>query len=1606
MRKYMESGFRKKGRINLLIILLILAANQLYAQPKANFSATPLSGCAPLVVNFTDQSTGSPTTWKWDLGNGVTSTIQNPSTTYFTPGVYTVKLVVVNAGGKDSLIKTNYINILNPPQVAFSTVSPVTGCFPLRVQFLDNSTVTSGTITKWDWDFGDGTSSSVQNPYKIYTNAGNFNVALTVTSSNGCSNLLVKPGLIKPTQGVKADFSSSNPVNCKPPESITFTNLSSGPGTLSYKWDFGDGGNSTAQNPTHTYTTANLFTVQLIVNSDQGCVDTITKNNALSVGAYQSNFTYKDSICLGDTLKIQNTSLPDPPSSTWDFGDGTSSFNKNPIKIYAATGTYAIKLINNYGACLDSAIKNVTIVNAPVPSFSATQTGACLAPFTTTFQDATPGAVQWFWDFGDGTTSTQQNPTHTYNALGQYTVALTVTTNAGCKGTTTKSNYIKIARPVISVPGLPAGGCVPFTITPIPSVTTAGVVNSWLWDFGDGTTSNLQNPNHTYSTAGTYTVKLFISTNTGCTDSVVFVNGVKTGTKPTPAFSASPLSVCAGAPVAFTDISTGNPDQWLWDFGDKIISTQKTPTHSYDTSGTFTVKLTVFNNGCADSTKKINYITVLPPIGRFGVKYDCVSGSSVTFSDSSTGASTWLWDFGDGTTFNGQVPPTHNYVTSGTHTVKLTVTNGACSYPVTKTITTGKETLDLTIDQSAKCKNTPFVFTPSVTNAANITTYNWSFSDGFSTNGTTASHGFANTGSQWVKLIVTYQNGCKDSTAQKTIQSYGPKAAYSFAPTLQCTNQDVVFTNSSTTDGTNPITSAFWSFGDGNSANNINASFPYQYSQSGSFYTKLKVTDQFGCSDSISNPATVNIIKTQIDFNSPDTLTCPGGIVRFNNLSIGNSLTYTWDFGDGTTSTAVNPTHTYSTPGKYKIALIGTESIGCIDSTVKSNYITVDLPKANFSLSDSFTICPPLQVQFTNTSAFYKSVAWNFGDGNSSTSNNPKYSYSIPGVYTVTLIVTSPGGCIDSLQKTITVLSNTKGVLTYSPLNGCYPQTIDFKISSTNPVKYYWDYGDGSTFFTADSIQHYQYSYPGYYIPKVTMQDDQGCLTPVFGTDTIKIYGAKADFGLDKQLLCDAGTVQFRDSTFTSDPVGSVSWDFGDGSPADNNRNPSHIYSSPGFYSVSLTVNTTNGCTNTITKTGLIKVVKSPQINISGPTNYCTPARVQLNGTAAPDTSAISWQWDINGSTINNQNTGIIDYPNAGTYPVTLTATNSSGCSISVGTFITVNQTPTIDAGNDTTICLGNNFTLQPSGGASYVWSPANYLSCTNCANPVSTPSDNIKYYVTGASPEGCTNKDSLTVRVKKPFSIFATGDTAVCIGQSVQLNVSGAENYNWSPATGLSNPSIKNPLANPATSTNYQVIGYDSSFCFYDTAYVQVDVYNYPTIDIGKDTTIMGGNTIQFNPVTSNDIVSWSWSANPPGTLNCYTCPQPIAKPVVNSVYTVEVKNSIGCATTDEITVTVLCSDGKIYLPNAFTPNNDGRNDWFYVIGNGVQTIKTFQIFDRWGKVIFDKRNIPANSKVDGWNGQVNGIDLPTGVYPYVVEVICGDGALFKLNGSVTLIR
>jgi gliding motility-associated-like protein len=1571
--------------------------NQGFAQlPVPDFSADRTTGCSPLIVNFTDLSANA-TSWEWNLGNGVISTQKNPSTVYSQPGNYTVTLTATNANGSTTLTRVDYIVVSLQPQIEFNA-DKTTGCFPLKVQFTETSTYGTPSAQSFLWNFGDGTTSTAQNPFHTYTTAGTYFVSLTIINESGCSKTLVKPAFITVTPGITSGFSFSTPVNCKPPETISFANSTTGAGTLSFEWDFGDGNSSTAVNPSNNYSALGPFNVRLITTSTNGCADTLTK--VLTLNNYQPVIGAPALGCVNRFITFQNQSIPLPVSSAWSFGDGTTSTQTNPLKRYSTTGTFTVKLVNQYPTCKDSAIQTITINPNPVADFRSLDTISCKAPHTVSFSDLSTNAVSWAWDFGDGNSSTLQNPVHTYNSLGNFTVRLIVTNSFGCTDTIRKNAYIKIQKPIFNPVIQPSEGCRLLNVGFVANSTSIDSITNWFWDFGDGNSSALRNTSHIYD-SGTYTIKLRIQTTQGCIDSIVLPNRVRAGTKPTALFSATPQSVCAFSSVQFNDLSTGNPDQWLWDFGDGTTSTLQNPVHVYNDTGQFTIQLQVFNNRCPDVSTQIQFVKVLPPIARFNYQTNCnISNLQFSFFDRSVVATSWNWNFGDGNSSTLQ-NPIHNYTTPGNYRVTLSVTNGSCTHQTLRDISVIDETPDFSASAIKVCKRQPVQFNRIVSNPANIVSYNWNFGDGATSTVQSPIHAYANPGTYNVRLITTDLNGCRDTVLKTAfIRVNGPTASFTANAVRLCAGSPLQLNNTSSTDGVNPINNVIWDMGNGIRISNPSNPFNYVYSAGGRYSIRLIVRDTTGCADSILRTNIITIQNPKARFKV-DTPSCPGAPLNFTNQSFdATAPSYVWFFGDGSSSSLVNPTHAYAAPGVYTVKLLLTEAFGCKDSAVVN--VNIRRPKAAFKINDSISICKPFEAKFTDTSIFANSYLWNFGDGQSSILKNPRHYYSVVGNYNVKLVVTSPGGCKDSVFKTIRIGTDT-GTLNYTPLRSCAPFSVNLQTRTDVPLNYTWDLGDGNIITTTDSNLTHIYE-AGFYVPKVIIKDGSGCAAIITGIDTIKALGSRPNFGADTALFCDRGTVQFSDSTITPDVITSYLWNFGDGTTS-TAVNPIHSYNTTGLYTVSLTIRTQTGCVNTKTKIGFVKIVPSPQISITGNTSYCMPANFVLQGNwLNPDTSVLKWQWNIDGQIFNTQNPPSINRSTAGNVSAQLIATNGTGCKDTANQTVVVHPLPNLFAGNDTTICLGSFASLKATGASSYTWTPATNLSCTNCFNPQSRAADAIQYVVTGTSTVGCENRDSVIVRVKKPFRISVSKGDTLCVGESLQLNASGAENYSWSPTTGLNNSSIPNPIARPQATTLYQVVGFDSLNCFRDSLNIPVVVYPYPSITAKKDTVIRAGSSIILNPQLSSDVTNILWS--PPDFLSCTTCASPTASPLKTTSYRIVANNRGGCISLFDIKVIVVCNKDNVFIPNAFTPNGDGNNDRFYVNGLGLQSVKSLRIYNRWGNKVFESTYTNSNTAASSWDGTYNGQPQPAGVYTYAVEVICGEGIIIPISGTFILIR
>jgi gliding motility-associated-like protein len=1594
----------------LLLAVFILFKTAAFAQLRADFSANTTSGCPSLQVTFKDNSTGNPTSWHWDLGNQTFSDLKNPSTIYSESGSYTVKLTVKNSNGTATTTKTDFI-VVNAIPVAKFGSSYKGSCFPLNVQFIDSSLAGSGAITQWKWDFGDGTLSEEQNPRHTYTHAGSFPVVLTVTNSNNCRSApTLKTAYINIQDGVKADFSYESPKGCTAPASVNFTNKSVGTGVINYKWDFGDGNTSNGQNPVNNYRKAGSYTVKLIASNNSGCSDTMVKPNAVNIGFVKPDFTTPDPVCAGTGVQLKNTSSPSTfVSSSWDFGDGTFSDSANPVKNFATPGTYDVKLVTNFGSCQASVVKSVTVSSPPEVSFTAKNNTGCRAPLNVSFKNTTPGAFSYLWNFGDNTTSALQNPFHTYKKAGEYEVSLTVKNASKCYSTLRQPGLVKITPPKIaSIKNLPLKGCIPSTATPVAVITNSTEGIKYLWDFGDGATSTDSTPSHTYTTPGNYNIKLTITTPAGCIDTLTVVKGAQVGTKPNSDFSADPLDVCANTPVNFKDLSSGSTANiWNWKFGDHGTSSEQNPLHIYSNAGKFSVTLIVSNFGCSDTLKKPDYINVRPPIAKFDTAFSCGEPLTRNFIDKSTGAKTWQWDFGDGSVSQDK-KVTHTYAAPGIYSVTLKVTNKECEHTIKKDVVVIDEHGSLESSITEGCVNTNVNFKVANINEANIRYYGWlgdSLAQPVVTTTNFNTYVYKTSGVRRAAVAMLDKLKCVDTLYTATpISIYGPKAGFGSSNPETCVGNTVNFIDSSVTDGSHPIVGWTWDFGEGAAESYSTPPFSHNYSAPNNYNVTLIVKDTYGCSDTITKPSLISVTKPVARFIPSDSSLCPQSPITFNNYSDAIGATYEWKFGDGSISTDTTPVHSYTAPGIYIVTLRVVDKNRCSDST--SDTIKVSISTAGFSLSDSFSTCPPLVVNATNHSTNFSSFNWDFGDGGNSQLMNPSHTYTYPGIYTIKLLINSNGGCKDSLSKEV-VIEGPTAAFNPSPKEACNKQTVNFALQSANTVSYLWDYNDGTTVLTDQSATSHTYTSPGTYVVKIRLRDANGCEAPMAEVDTITIDGIETNFNSPGKLLCDSGYITFEDSTVSNAIVNSWLWNFGDGASS-SDQFPNHNFTDTGLYTITLVSKTEFGCADTAVRQDYIKVVSSPVVRITGDTAACEPAKMKFAGEfVKTDTSAVRWKWAFgNGKTSNVQNPGVQTYATAGTYRVTLKATNSSGCYDSVVQKTVIHPKPPVNAGADTAICKSNSITLHASGANGYTWTSDPSLSCTDCAAPTAKPDQTITYHLSGTSTFGCTNEDSITVTVQQPFKIDLNKNDTVCLGESIVLKATGADSYEWTPSTWLDNVKTGTPKSTPASSITYKVVGKDRLGCFKDEASVKLKVYPRPDIEItnGESVIVPAGGNVKLLTKGSADIIKWKWY--PPKWLNCDSCSEAVATGNDKITYQVTGTNIGHCEARDEVTVNVICNNANIYVPNTFSPNHDGSNDVFYPRGTGLYTIKSFKIFNRWGQVVFSKGAVNANDPQSGWDGTLNGALLQPDVYVYTLEVICSNNVTLPIKGNVTLIR
>lgn len=1401
-------------------VLLFFCAIPLHLFAQADFTASVSSGCSPLVVTFNAVAPGA-TSYTWDFGNGNFSSLADPGATFLNGGQYTVTLTVVyGSGGTETVTKPAFINVFSPPQPDFSA-NIFNICSGEPIAFTDLSQPGSGPITSWQWDFGDGTFSSLQNPVHNFQFPGTFAVTLVTTDANGCSTTEIKNGYIVVNQTPNADFSANNALGCTAPLVVNFLSVNNPPGVV-HSWDFGvPGGTSASINPTFTYNNNGAYTVSHIVSDAIGCSDTSVITNYINVG--QSTVAIQASqnvICPGQTV-VFNCGAGPSAITNWNFGVGGATGSGCATSFtYTTPGTYVVTAnITQLNGCVLNASTTIFVSTPPVVNFTTMDTLLCNPAFEVAFSNSTTGAVAYQWSFGDGGSSTAANPTHTYpvlpvfTATGQpyyYDVTLVATNSAGCSTTLTQPDYIVTGQTVADFIAIPENGCAPLNVAFLDVSLSPSPIIDWEWDFGNGNSvSGVQSPFETYTDTGSWDVQLIVTTLHGCKDTLLLPDFIQAGDTPVADFLIDTLT-CASDPVQLTNLSQG-ADSYFWDFDDGTSGAGFEPNHAFQDTGLLDIMLIAFDRGCPDTMIQTAAIFVQAPFADFFAlpSIICDLPADVSILDFTLGADHYEWDFGDNSPLDTTASPMHTYTQEGGFVISLFVSNDetGCVDSMELLVQIQLVEADFVVDTIFGCRPLTVQFTDS---SYNPLQWRWDFGDGsppvFAANPT---HTYADTGRFAVRLQVSNSLSCTDDTlVSPLISVYQPQPDFTVPDRTGCAPFTVDFDN--LTASLAPVVTWQWNLGiPGTTSSLFEPTFTYG---PGVYAVSLTATDSIGCVNSISKPNYIQVTEPVADFFANYPINCPNNQLLFTSTSLGFGLSYAWDFGDGTTSIAQNPAKTYPNAGVYTVSLTVTDVLGCTSTLTRTAYITIATPQITLLADTTSSDCPPLLVNFTGVAVSphnFTSWQWTFGDGGTSILQNPSHIYGAPGIYDLDISGADSSGCAASFSSPgLISVGGPTGSFTFGPQAACPGVPIQFTATGTNVAIYQWDVGGG--FLPIGQQITHIYQTPGLYNPALIIEDSAGCQVVVPGTNTLEIYQPPiVNFNNNPALLCDSGLVSFTDLSLASasSSLATWEWDFGDLSGTSLQQNPTHVYDNPGTYNVQLIVSSSQGCADTLLEVAAVEVVASPTVLIgASDTSGCAPFLVQFTDLSPASNSAIAnWQWDFSGAGSTLQNPLQV-FPTANTYPVTLTLTDIYGCTGRDSTTINVFPVPQADfTGDDLSGCAPHpvQFTPLTPNAVDWRWDFGDNSPPVFAEDPLHIYTADGTYDVKLRvwDVNGCT--DSLTriayVVLDHPNANFAVSDTIICPGETLTFTdlsqgIVPLSTWLWDFGNGLGTSTVQNP--------------------------------------------------------------------------------------------------------------------------------------------------------------------------------------------------------------------
>lgn len=1878
----------------IALLVLLLVNSGLAAQ--ITFSSNETVGCAPMpvVISLDTPDPSTVTTFQWTITYPDGSTTNSGSAQYFDilsqPGDYDVSLTI---NGTDQQIVEDFITVYAQPAANISA-DITAGCYPLCVNFTDETTTDGGDIIEWSWDFGNGIISDEQNPTYCYQNAGQFTPILSVEDEFGCFNSIAVPAMVIVSGDFPvAAFTPSTFNDCNPPAIIDFENNSTG-GDLICIWEFDDGLTQTTMgiaDVSHTFNEIGVFNVCLTVENEIGCETELCQTIDI-IQAPTPSFTFSESIsCAGGTIDFVDTSSPVPTSWSWDFnGDGVEDATGPEVNYaYTTEGIYNPVLTavysNNCAGQTDGTAQ-IEILAPLTAAFSADDSTACQVPFTVNFTNESVGQsitdYEWFIDgVSVGTTT---DVSYTFTDFGSYTVELTVNTANGCTETLSLQDFIIVESPTISFVN-PDVICTDEEVD-IQNVQIESVdlVIDIEWDFdGDGVIDAVgENPVYVYTEPGEYTIQVFLTTQNGCTSIIDASQTILVQPNVVSDFMSDVTMSCAGEPVEFcTDMLESTA--YSWNFGDNtgwftLSYPDSCVIHDYQDTGFFDVTLSVYNQACNALLELEDYIYISGPVALFSFEQDCADLNTVTFYDESIVADSLEWDFGDGSPIvYNDLNPTHVFPGPGTYVVTLYAYNleTGCPDDRTFTVVTEEEPIQLTVNPWQGCA--PLEPNLSSSDAGDFVEWNIDFG-----NGTTM---FCELNASNIWEVTTYfADGTQEFSTFSFSSNWFPDVPYTEQGYYDITLNGIDASGCSTTtvyedavyvwndlifadfdpvivEGCDSVLIDFqplgnfldtytWEFSDGTTSTELNPLHQFFPPWDTAFAATFSAIDVFGCASEATH--ILDLLPPPIpDFNVILNPFCNGDSLTVENMSIGDNLTYEWNFDDplsgpNNTATTADAYHFYAENGLYDVCLTAENAQGCQQSLCQSDIVSINTPVAEFTFNIQTNNCL-FGVQFENTTAGVVSCSqWDFGDVQYGTGMTPFHTYPI-GVYDVELVVCNDLGCYDT--TTVADIFNFSNIIgpfeTGLDAVSCAPFQTTFEAYNIadQTFDYFWEFGDGFGDSNNSTQTSHTYTEPGTYCPSLVMEDPNGCpfliecttpivvdeftfdVTPVsdicFGdsaevslsgadsyafshpdyftpidadsywiqapvsTDLI-VTGNYADCEYEQTIpfvvnqlpevsldvvpeVCfneeafplDGGLPAGDSGEYTVEGTPSISFDptqpagesytvtytyvdeFGcvnadssevminplpeltqtafnplceaadelvlsGGSPfggiyevegeATATFDPASGY---GLYDVLYTYVDNNGCEDSIASE--IQVNPQPVVSFESE-DFCWEEEVTLTSTSTvAEGTIVDWDWvfDTN-QLINDSPNATIQPDGPGTYDLVLTVTSDAGCAEVITSEVTAFATPIADfpiadvCENDE-LLIADASTSNGEPIAEWQWL-LNGEPWSNVSNPGAITSDvwgsyELELIVT--TTEGCTDQLSQTFDVfPTPVVDFSAEDLCfeetLFVPNASTIPSTSITNYTWEPGDGTElNTTDFNYNYDAPGDYTITLTATSSEGCI---ASLQEDitVLNNPVASFGAAITeTCSGGSIELEDlsyIANGDIVTWTWTANgsqfstdqhpvfdasipgfydiglmvtsQQGCSGTYTIPNLLEinpSPVAGFNFTPEapstsipyifvtdqsmgadeweyttsdggfyntpdfehifpgqgvydlqlvVTNSYGCTDTLLLAVDV-SPDLSIFIPNTFTPDEDGLNEVFFpVVSGSLLDHYSFKIFNRWGEKVFE-----SSTPGEGWvgNHQGQGHYVPNGVYTWQLEVNSVESAEYQIiTGHVNIIR